>query len=103
MYVFRLQQENATYNAISASAVHSAVGHHPRGTTLQEALQRNLPLKGFSGASARVSSRVLRGLRGALPGSAGFFEGSEPVLVTLGNCWRKEILFQGVAREIQNC
>ena len=42
-------------------------GHHPRGTTVREALRGNLPLR------ARVlrgpcgfSSRVLRGLRGAL-------------------------------------
>ena len=63
-------------------------GHHPRGTTLREALRGNLPLRGFSGASVGVSSRVLRGLRGALQGSAGdFSEGSDPILVTLGNCW----------------
>ena len=41
-------------------------GHHPRGTTLREALRGNLPLRGLSGASVGVSSRVLRGLRGAL-------------------------------------
>ena len=36
----------------------------------------------------RGSSRVLvRGLRGALRGFAGFSEGSDPILVTLGNCW----------------
>ena len=46
-------------------------GHHPRGTTLREALRGYLPLKGFSGASAGVSSRVLRGLCGAMRGSAG--------------------------------
>ena len=34
------------------------------GTTLREALGGNLPLRGFSGASAVVSSRVLRGLAG---------------------------------------
>ena len=39
-------------------------GHHPRGTTLREALQGNLPLRGF--AFAGVSSRVLRGLCGAM-------------------------------------
>ena len=65
--------------------VHDKVpeGHHPRGTTLREALRRNLPLRGFSGASAGVSLRVLRGLRGALRRSAGFAEGSDPILVTL--------------------
>ena len=46
-------------------------GRHPRGTTLREALRGNLLLRGFSGASAGVSLRVLRGLCGALWGSAG--------------------------------
>ena len=46
-------------------------GRHPRGTVLREALRGNLPLGGFSGASAGVSLRVLRGLRGALRVSAG--------------------------------
>ena len=62
-------------------------GHHPRGRTLHEALRGNLPLKGLCGGlsdgSAGVSQRVLRG-------SAGFsevFRGSDPMLVTLGNCW----------------
>ena len=62
-------------------------GHYPRGTTLREALQGNLPLRGFSAASAGVSSRVLRGLCGTLRGSAGYSEGNDPILVTLGNCW----------------
>ena len=69
-------------------------GHHPRGTTLREALRGNLPLRGLcrglSEGSAGVSPRVLRGLCGALRGSAGFsegFGGSDPMLVTLGNCW----------------
>ena len=38
--------------------------HHPRGTTLREALRGNLPLRGFLGASAAVSSRVVRGSAG---------------------------------------
>ena len=46
-------------------------GQHPRGTTLREALRGNLPVRGFSGASVRVSSRVLQGLCGALRGSSG--------------------------------
>ena len=41
--------------------------------------------------SAGVSPRVLQGLCGVLLGSAGFaevFGGSDPMLVTLENCWR---------------
>ena len=45
-----------------------------------------------------ASHRVLRGLcgglfegsAGSLRGSAGFSEGSDPILVTLGNCWKKD-------------
>ena len=58
-------------------------GHHPRGTTLREAL-RGI---GLSEGSAGVSERAPRGLS---EGSVGFSEGSggsDPVLVTLGNCW----------------
>ena len=43
-------------------------GHHPRGTTLREALRGNSPLRGLCGGSLRglrgVSPRVLRGLCG---------------------------------------
>ena len=62
-------------------------GHHPRGTTLREALRGNLPLS--------LSGNLFEGsagspdLRGALRGSAGFFEGSGPILVTLENCLEK--------------
>ena len=45
-------------------------GHHPRGTTLREALRGNLPLRGLCG----VSPRALRGLCGVLRGFAGFSE-----------------------------
>ena len=64
-------------------------GHHPRGTTLREALLGNLP-------SVGVSQRALRGsLRGFLRGlSCGgpqdfprFFGGRDPMLVTIGDCW----------------
>ena len=59
-------------------------GHHPRGTTLREALWGNLRLGG-----------VLRGLCGGLfeasarlCGATGFSEGSDPMLVTpLRNYW----------------
>ena len=51
-------------------------GHHARGTTLHEALRGNLPLRGLCGGpsegSAGVSPRV---------------GGSDPMLVTLRNCW----------------
>ena len=69
-------------------------GHHPRGTTLREALRGNLPLRGLCGVSSRVLRGSLRGFCGALRGSAGvrgifrgFSGGSDPMLVTLGNCW----------------
>ena len=71
-------------------------GHHSRGTTtLREALRGNLPLRGLCGGLSEGSAGALRGL---FEGSAGlcggprdfsrFFGGSEPMLVTLGNCWR---------------
>ena len=47
-------------------------GHHPRGTTLREPLQGKLPLRGFLGASAGVSSRVLWGSAGFRRGSRDF-------------------------------
>ena len=54
-------------------------GHHPRGTTLREALRGHLSLRGLCGGlsegSAGVSQRALRGLSegsaGSLRGSAG--------------------------------
>ena len=70
-------------------------GHHPRGTTLREALRGNLPLRGFSGAlreSLRGFCRASAGLRGGLRGPARFSEGSDPMLVTLGNCWKAQCL-----------
>ena len=69
-------------------------GHHPRGTTLREALRGNLPLRGLCGGLSEGSAGSLRGfcggLCGVLRGSAGFsevFGGSDPMLVTLRNCW----------------
>ena len=51
-----------------------------------------------SGAAARVSSRVLRGLRGALRGSAGFSEGSDPgpIPVTVGKNFHRTNLILGL-------
>ena len=49
-------------------------GHHPRGTTLREALRENLPLRGLCGVSPRVLRGSLRGFCGALRGSAGVRE-----------------------------
>ena len=65
-------------------------GHHPRGTTLREALRGNLPLRGLCGGLSEGSAGSLRGFCGVLRGSAGFsevFGGSDPMLVTLRNCW----------------
>ena len=65
-------------------------GHHPRGTTLREALRGNLPLRGLCGGPAGVSPRVLRGSAGFCGGPRDiprFFGGSDPMLVTLRNCW----------------
>ena len=50
-------------------------GHHPRGTTLREALRGNLPLRGLCEGLSEGSARSLRGLCGALRGSAGLSEG----------------------------
>ena len=65
------------------------VGHNPpRGSPRKFASQR--ALRGSLRGLCRVSPRVLRGLCGALRGSAGFsevFRGSDPMLVTLANCW----------------
>ena len=69
-------------------------GHHPRGTTLREALRGNLPLRGLRGGLSEGSAGSLRGFCGVSAGFCGgprdfprFFGGSDPVLVTLGNCW----------------
>ena len=72
-------------------------GHHPRGTTLCEALRGNLPLRGVCGGLSEGSVRSLRGFSaGSLRGSAGVrgifprsFGGSDPMLV-FGNCWRNK-------------
>ena len=61
-------------------------GHHPRGTTLHEALRANLPLRGLCGA-LRGLSEGSAGLCGGLRDFPRFFGGSDPMLVTLGNCW----------------
>ena len=45
-------------------------GHHPRGTTLREALRGNLPLRGLCGCLSEGPA----GLCGVLRGSAGFSE-----------------------------
>ena len=63
-------------------------GHHPRGTTLREALRGDLPLRKLCGGLSEGSAGVLRGLCGVLRRSAGFsevFRGCCPMLVTLGN------------------
>ena len=56
-------------------------GHHPRGTTLREALRGNLPLRGLCGGlsegSAGVSPRVLRGSAGFCGGPRGSARFSE--------------------------
>ena len=64
-------------------------GHNPpRGSQRRFASQRGF-LRGFW-PSAGVSSTVLRGSAGfrrLLWESTGFSEGSDPILVTLRNCW----------------
>ena len=68
-------------------------GHHPRGTTLREALRGNLPLRGLCGALSEGSVGCLRGFCGVSAGCCGgprdfprFFGGSDPMLVTLRIC-----------------
>ena len=69
-------------------------GHHPRGTTLHEALRGNLPLRGLCASLSEGSAGALRGFCGVSAGFCGgpqdfprFFGGSDPMLVILGNCW----------------
>ena len=84
--------ENNSRNAKSHNDSHSRngvsfkvpEGHHPRGTTLREALRGNLPLRGLCGGLsegfAGVSPRVLRGsLRGSA-GVRGIFRGFRGVV-----------------------
>ena len=54
------------------------------GSPSEGALQENLPVRGVAGAFAGVSSAGY--LRGSA-GGCGSFRGSDPVLVTLGDCW----------------
>ena len=67
-------------------------GHNPRGTALREALRGSLPLRrvlrGLCGDHFEGSA----GLCGVPQGSAGFSKGNDPMLVTLGNCWRENFL-----------
>ena len=70
-------------------------GHHPRGTTLREALRGNLPLRGLCGGLSEGFAGSLRGFCGVSAGLCGgprdfpsVFGGSDPMLVTLANCWR---------------
>ena len=65
-------------------------GHHPRGTTLCEALRGNLPLRGLCGGLSEGSAGSLRGFCGVSAGFCGgprdfprVFGGSDPMLVTL--------------------
>ena len=63
-------------------------GHHPRGTTLREALRGNLPLRGVLRGLCGGLSEGSAGLYGALRDFPRFVGGSDPVLVTLGvNYW----------------
>ena len=71
-------------------------GHHPRGTTLREALRGNFPLRGLCGGLSEGSAGSLRGFCRVSAGFCGgprdfprVFGGSDPMLVTLRNCWRR--------------
>ena len=62
-------------------------GHNPpRGSSRKFASQR--VLRGLCGGLFEGSAGSPRGSAG-LRGSAGFSEGSDPMLVTLGNCWSR--------------
>ena len=80
--------------AIAAFSFKVPGGHHPRGTTLREALLGNLPLRGLCGGLSEGSAGSLQGFCGVSAGFCGgprnfprFFGGSDPMLVTLGNGW----------------
>ena len=68
----KVQTTHAQTTSLEISKVPE--GHHPRGTTLREALRGNLPLRGLCGVSPRVLRGSLQGLCGALRGSAGVRE-----------------------------
>ena len=77
-------------HAAKASYFRVPEGHHPRCTTLREALRGNLPLRGLCGGLSEGSAGSLRGFCGVSAGFRGIFRGfrgSDPMLVTLGNCW----------------
>ena len=67
-------------------------GHHPRSTTLREASRGNRLSEGFSGASAGVSSRVLRGLCGFCGGLGGPRDFLRVVTLSLSPCDPGELL-----------
>ena len=51
-------------------------GHHPRGTTLREALRGNLPLRGLCGGLSEGCAGSLRGFCGVSAGFCGVLRGS---------------------------
>ena len=46
-------------------------GHHPRGTTLREALRKNVPLRGLCGGPSEGSAGSLRWFCGVSAGLCG--------------------------------
>ena len=81
---------------LRASSSKVLEGYHPRGTTLREALRGNLKLRGLCGGLSEGSAGSLRGFCGVSAwlcrGPRDFprvFRGSDPMLVTLGNCRRR--------------
>ena len=65
-----------------------------RGAQTSAALRGNLPLRGLSGGLSEGSAGSLRGFCGVSAGFCGgprdfprFLGGSDPMLVTLRNCW----------------
>ena len=89
----RGSRHGRNYCAVVVQLLTSKVpeGHHPRGTTLREALRGNLPLRGLCGGlsegSAGVSPRVLRGSAGFCGGPRDLprvFGGSDPMLCDQG-------------------
>ena len=92
MTFVRPRKAEHTHPRTNYAAKYATARRHlnPRGTTLRKALRGNLPLRGFSGASA---GGLFEGSAGSLRGSVRFFEGSDPLLVTLGNSWIRKMSY----------
>ena len=80
MFFLQANQQDADVGNVSKVPE----GHHPRGTTLCEGLQGNLPLRGVLRGLCGGLLEGSAGLCRVLWGSIGFSEGSDRMLVICG-------------------